>query len=197
MSNYPFFYFPNLEFDASKLLEFVNSLPDNHWIGPHIGNYDKSIPITPHRADGLLWTANNQLSDFTASDEINKIANYFTKDSTPLYFAMTIKKSKNGFRSPFHPLMQNAEFDKKNNVVRTYDIIVPIQGGFKESPLEAIDTKTNEHFTLVPKGQAFMVPCDTSWHYSWCETVCDWRYTLHLRGKVPFTYELMKEFYTV
>lgn len=195
MSNYPFFYFYDLNFDASLMLEFVNSISKEDWVGPHIGNYDADVNITEHTADNQLWTANNTKTDFTQCQEINKIANYFTRDSKKLYQGMMIKKSRNGFKSPFHPLMQNLEYDKKHNIVRTFDIIVPIQGGFKESPLEAIDTKTNEHYTLVPKGLAFMVPNDPSWHYSWKETVYDFRYTLHLRGVMPVKHNMMKGLY--
>ena len=191
MTNYPFFYFYDLEFDADKILEFVNTIPQDQWIGPHIGNYDPDVEVEPHRADNKLWTANNRDTDFTACEEINKIAKYFDTH----YMSMMIKKSINGFNAPFHPLMQNADYDKKYNIVRTFDIIVPIQGGFVESPLEAIDTKDGEHYSLVPKGLAFMVPNDPSWHYSWLETIYDFRYTLHLRGVMPQTYEKMKELY--
>jgi hypothetical protein len=175
-------------------MEYVNSIPSNEWIGPHIGNYDPSVKIEPHPADNKLWTANSSLSNFLSCAEIEKIAKYFTKDKI-LFSSMMIKKSIKDYRSSFHPLMQNEEYDKKNNIVRTFDIIVPIQGGFQESPLEAIDTKTNNHYTLVPKGKAFMVPNDPSWHYSWCETVYDFRYTLHLRGIMPITYNGMKSLY--
>ena len=136
MTNYPFFYFYDLEFDADKILEFVNTIPQDQWIGPHIGNYDPDVEVEPHRADNKLWTANNRDTDFTACEE-----------------------------------------------------------GFVESPLEAIDTKTGEHYSLVPKGLAFMVPNDPTWHYSWLETIYDFRYTLHLRGVMPQTYEKMKELY--
>lgn len=192
---YPFFYFYDLDFDSESILEFAKSLPQEDWFGPHIGNYDPSVPITPHLADNKLWTANSKKSNFFLCDEIKKIAEYFTVNDSRLYSAMMIKKSIKNFRSPFHPLMQNQEYDKKHGISRTFDIIVPIQGGFKESPLEAIDTKTNEHYVLVPKGKAFMVPNDPSWHYSWCETLCDYRYTLHFRGIMPITYDEMKERY--
>ena len=195
MKNYPFFYFYDLNFDATALREFVNTIPDEDWIGPHIGNYDSDIEVTKHTADEQLWTANNTKTDFSKCQEINKISKYFTPTNRKFYQGMMIKKSRKGFKSPFHPLMQNLDYDKKHNIVRTFDIIVPIQGGFKESPLEAIDTKTNEHYTLVPKGLAFMVPNDPSWHYSWLETVHDFRYTLHLRGVMPVKYEMMKGFY--
>ena len=195
VSEYPFFYFYDLKFDQSKILEFINTIPENEWVGPHIGNYDSEVEVTEHLADNNLWTANNIDTDFTKCEEINKIANYFSPNGRKFYKGIMIKKSAKGFRSPFHPLMQNLWFDKKHNIQRTFDIIVPIQGGFNESPLEAIDTKTNEHFTLVPKGLAFMVPNDPSWHYSWCETVHDFRYTVHLRGVMPVRHEMMKGYY--
>jgi len=195
MSAYPFFYFYDLEFDKNKLLEFANSLPSNEWLGPHIGNYDKSVPITAHPADDNLFTANSMTSNFLKCDEIKKISSYFKDGRVPLYRGMMIKKSRKGYKAPFHPLMQNQEFDKKFGIVRTFDIIIPIQGGFEESPLEAIDTKDNSHHVLKPIGKAFMVPNDTSWHFSWLETVYDFRYTLHLRGQLPITYEYMKERY--
>jgi hypothetical protein len=195
MSNYPFFYFYDLKFNSDKILEFINTIPNEEWIGPHIGNYDSNVEITSHPADEQLWTANNITTDFTQCDEINKIAKYFTAGNRKFYQGMMIKKSRNGFKSPFHPLMQNLDYDKKHNIIRTFDIIVPIQGGFKESPLEAIDTKTSDHYILVPKGLAFMVPNDPSWHYSWLETVHDFRYTLHLRGVMPIKYEMMKGLY--
>ena len=193
---YPYFYFYDLEFDAKAILDFANTIPTDQWVGPHIGNYDPTIPIESHLADNKLWTANSGQTNFLACDEIKKIAKYFTK-TMPLFRGMMIKKSIKDFKSPFHPLMQNQEYDKKRGIVRTFDIIVPIQGGFVESPLEAIDTKTNEHYTLVPKGKAFMVPNDPSWHFSWCETVHDYRYTLHLRGVMPVTYDSMKKLYHV
>lgn len=191
---YPFFYFYNLEFNAKKILDFATALPTEEWLGPHIGNYDPTVLITDHLADNKLWTANSRNTDFTKCDEIVKIEKYFRKIK-PLLNGMIIKKSKKDFRSPFHPLMQNEEYDKKHGIVRTFDIIVPLQGGFKESPLEAIDTKTNKHYILIPKGLAFMVPNDPSWHFSWCETVYDYRYTLHFRGVMPMTYEMMKTLY--
>jgi len=195
MNNYPFFYFYDLKFDARNILEFVNTIPKEDWIGPHIGNYDPDVEITTHEADDKLWTANNNKTDFTQCNEISKIAKYFSTSNRKFYQGMMIKKSINGYKSPFHPLMQSVDYDKKHNIVRTFDIIVPIQGGFIENPLEAIDTKTNEHHTLVPKGLAFMVPNDPSWHYSWGETVYDFRYTLHLRGVMPVKYEMMKGLY--
>ena len=191
MNAYPFFYFYDLEFNASKILEFVNSMPNKEWLGPHIGNYDSEIKITPKLADGSLWTANSKGTDFTKCEEINKIAQYFTPVGRRFYRGMMIKKSRKDFRAPFHPLMQNLPYDKKHGIQRTFDIIVPIQGGFKESPLEALDTKTNKHYSLVPKGLAFMVPSDPSWHYSWCETVDDYRYALHLRGVMPVKLSLI------
>ena len=194
MSTYPFFYFYDLDFDSSKIMDFVKTIPEKEWIGPHIGNYDPEITIEPHPADNQLWTANSNLTNFLQCQEIEKIFQYFVKGKK-LFSMMMIKKSIKGYRSPFHPLMQNEEYDKKHNIIRTFDIIVPLQGGFKESPLEAIDTKTKEHFVLVPKGKAFMVPNDPSWHFSWCETVFDYRYTLHLRGVMPITYDLMKTLY--
>ena len=39
-----------------------------------------------------------------------------------------------------------------------------------------------------------MVPVDDHWHYSWKETVYDYRYTVHIRGKYPVTYESMKKY---
>lgn len=194
MSTYPFFYFYDLDFDSSKIMEFVKTIPDTEWIGPHIGNYDPDVSIEPHPADNKLWTANSNITNFLQCQEIEKIFRYFIKGKK-LFSMMMIKKSIRDYRSPFHPLMQNEDYDKKHNIVRTFDIIVPLQGGFRESPLEAIDTKTNEHFVLEPKGKAFMVPNDPSWHFSWCETVFDYRYTLHLRGVMPITYDLMKTLY--
>lgn len=175
-------------------MDFISSIPEKEWLGPHIGNYDPTIKIEPHPADNKLWTANSNITNFLECPEIENIARYFTKGKK-LFSEMMIKKSIKGHRAPFHPLMQNEAYDKKFNIVRTFDIIVPLQGGFVESPLEAIDTKTNEHFVLVPKGKAFMVPNDPSWHFSWCETVFDFRYTLHLRGVMPLTYDLMKTLY--
>jgi hypothetical protein len=193
-ASYPFFYFYDLDFNPLKIMEYVNSLPEDEWIGPHIGNFDPTIKIEPHPADDKLWVATEMRTNFLKCAEIKDIADYFTK-GMQLFSSIMIKKSIKGHETPFHPLMQNLEFDIRNNISRTFDIIVPLQGGFQKSSLEAIDTKTDEYFRLIPKGKAFMVPNDPSWHYRWCETVYDFRYTLHLRGIMPITYKGMKSLY--
>lgn len=192
--NYPFFYFYDLEFNPKPILEFIQSIPDKEWIGPHIGNYDKTVKIESHPADDKLWTAHHRYSNFMKCNEIANIRNYFREETgnNLINAGMLIKKSKKGYKAPFHPLMQNIEFDKKNNVTRTFDVIVPIQGGFLESPLEAFNTETEEHFVLEPKGIPFMVPTNPTWHYSWKETIYDYRLTLHLRGVQPVSYNYVK-----
>jgi hypothetical protein len=193
---YPFFYFYDLEFDVDKMLDFIGTIPDDKWFSPHIGNYDKSVEIGPHIYDDLLWTASSAYVDFTKSDEMVKILNYFNEKTKLINkTAMLIKKTKKGFSNNYHPLLQNVEFDKKCGWVRTFDIIVPIIGGFEQNPLQAWDTKTGEEFFLNPIGKAFMVPSDPSWHYRWEEHVCDFRYTLHLRGFMPNTYDFVKSLY--
>jgi hypothetical protein len=194
---YPFFYFYDLDFDAEALLTFANSIPESEWLLPRAETVEPGIDLShdPHPGDHKLWTANATRTNFFASEEIQKIAKYFTAGKFPLFRNIMMKKSINGFKPTFRPLMQNEEYDKKRGIVRTFDIIVPIQGGFKESPLEAIDTKTNEHYILIPKGKAFMVPNDPTWHFTWMETVYDYRYTLHLRGLMPVTYDNMKKIY--
>lgn len=189
----PFYYFPNLNFNSTKILKFIQSVPDEFWKGPDISEYI-DVPKTDHIADGKLWTLHHSDYNLFQCDEITSLVKDFYIGKKPLFYQISVKKSANGFKSPFHPLLQHPEIDAKTGIKRTWDIIVPIQGGFIESPLQAIDTSTNEHFTLVPKGQAFMVPVDDYWHYSWKETVYDYRYTVHIRGKAPTTYEYMKRF---
>jgi hypothetical protein len=190
---YPFFYFPSLQFNPDKILDFINQVPDVFWKGPDVSEY-LDVPKKEHIADDKLWTLHHSDYDLLRCEDIKKLVEPFYIKNRPLFYQISIKKSKNGFRSPFHPLLQHPEIDKKIGIKRTWDIIVPIQGGFIESPLEAIDTRTNEKHILVPKGQAFLVPVDDYWHYSWKETKYDFRYTVHIRGKLPTTYEGMKKY---
>ena len=190
---YPFYYFPKIQFNAYAIKEFIESVPEEYWKGPDISEYI-DVPKKDHLADGKLFTLHNNNYNLLQCNEIKKLADNFKIGNKPLYYQISIKKSANGFKSPFHPLLQHPKLDELIGMKRTWDIIVPIQGGFQESPLEAIDTRTNEHYVLVPKGQAFMVPADPLWHYSWKETVEDFRYTVHIRGKHPVTYEYMKKY---
>ena len=219
--NYPFYYFYNLKFDSNKILDFIeNKMTEKNWIG---SGYFRGVrqPNKDHVDEGKLWTANDAffadrknvpslsrqasvknlekigktLTDFTQCSELVDIMNYFYYKDKPLFQGMLIKKSIKNYKVPFHPIMQNVQFEKGHDINRTFDIIVPIQGGFIESPLEAIDTKTNNHYVLKPKGLAFMIPNDASWHYSWCETKFNFRYTFHLRGFMPNTYQKMRQIY--
>lgn len=193
---YPFFYFYDLEFDKQALLDFVLTVPENEWLSPHIGNYDKSIPLGPHIYDNLLWTANNRLTDFTKCDEIMKIFHYFNHNGKSLINnGMLLKRTKNGYTAPFRSLMQNEEYDKKRGYIRTFDIIVPIFGGFEKDPVQAYDTFEKEFYVMNPIGKAFMVPSDPTWHYKWTEAVYEFRYTLHLRSIMPITYEMVEQVY--
>ena len=182
MTEVPFLFLPNLKFDASALLEFVNGIPDDVWKGPHIGNYDPDVEVTSHIHDDMLWTANSLDYDFISNPHIKKISDYMSDaDGNPYYKGMMIKKSKNGHEAPLHPLMQHEEWDKKRGWVRTWDVIIPIQGGFEEDPLRAFDTENSEWYTLTPRGQAYLVPTHPRWHYTWQENVYDHRITLHIR----------------
>lgn len=193
---YPFFYFYDLDFDKQALLDFVLTIPSNEWLSPHIGNYDPDTPLDTHIYDNLLWTANSGTTDFTKCDEVMKIFNYFKQDGRSLINnGMLFKKTKNGYTAPFRSLMQNEEYDKKKGFIRTFDIIVPIFGGFEQNPVEAYDTLTGDTSVLNPIGKAFMVPSDPSWHYRWTEAVYDFRYTLHLRGIMPITYDMIEKLY--
>lgn len=199
MSTYPFFYLYNLTFNASPIIDFINSIPEDEWSGPKFKNKEDERRLKIHPAQGLIWHANDKQSNFKSCKEILEIKNYFLESTgfNLINGGMMIKKSKKGYRAPFHPLMQYVDYDKKHYIKRTFDVIIPLQGGFKESPLEAIDTKTNEHFVLKPKGIPFIVPSDPSWHYSWEETVEDYRLTLHLRGVQPSTYKHIKSVFTI
>lgn len=199
MIDYPFFYLYNLKVDADPIIEFINSIPEHEWNGPKFKNKEDEENRGVHPAQGLVWHASDKRSDFKSCQEIVKTKQYFLESTgfNLVNGGMMIKKSKKGYRAPFHPLMQYVEYDKKHRIKRTFDIIVPLQGGFKESPLEAVNTNTNKHYVLEPKGIPFVVPSDPSWHYSWEETVEDYRYTLHLRGVQPSTYSYLISQYKI
>lgn len=197
----PFFFFENLTFNAENLLAFADTIPENKWINPlQVQAYVNGLPISDPANDHTnyeWWIASSKMSDFTGCEEIQKIAKYFTVDGKPLFKDMAFKKTKKGFVQPFCPLMQNKAMDEKNNVVRTFDIIFPLKGGFIESPIESLDTITDTIYTLDYTGQPYMVPTNPDWHYRWEETVLDYRYTFHLRGYMPVTYEQIQDLYKV
>jgi hypothetical protein len=188
---YPFFYFPKLHFDAPAIKEFIEAVPEAYWRGQGFQEYTTK-EINPNRKDSwCFWTLLQSDYDLLQCDAIKELTQGLTIGSKTLWYTLNIKRSRNGYQSDWRPLMQHKAISDINH---TYDIIVPIQGGFIESPLEAYDTVNNEYHKLVPKGQAFMVPTDEQWHYRWKETVADFRYTVHIRGKQPVTYEDMKQY---
>lgn len=189
---YPFFYFPKLNIQTDAIKSFIESVPEQYWRGMGFQEY-LTKDVNPARdPDWKAWTLLQRDYDILQCDAIRDLTKDLNIDNIPVWFAINIKRSKNGFQSEWRPLMQHPAID--GHINRTYDIIVPIQGGFIESPLEAYDTINDEYHTLVPKGQAFMVPTNPEWHYRWKETVYDFRYTVHIRGKEPFSYEIMKQF---
>ncbi len=191
---YPFYYFPKIKIQAEPIKEFIEAVPEEYWRGQGFQEYITK-EINSNRKDAwCFWTLLQHDYDLLQCKEIKQLVEGLSVGSRKLWYTLNIKRSRNGYQSEWRPLMQHPEIDGPNNIVRTYDIIVPIQGGFIESPLEAYDTVNREYHTLVPKGQAFMVPTDTQWHYRWKETVCDFRYTVHIRGKQPITYESMKSY---
>jgi hypothetical protein len=204
MSTSPFFFFENLNFNATNLLTFADSIPEHNWINPlqvkaMLQNTTVDDPKILAWGDIQWWIASskNNNIDFLSCEEVQRIANYFTIDGKPLFKDMAFKKTKKGFVQPFCPLMQNKQMDERNNVVRTFDIIFPLKGGFIESPIESLDTITNTIYTLDYTGQPYMVPTNPDWHYRWEETMVDYRYTFHLRGCLPVTYEEIKTIYKV
>lgn len=191
---YPFYYFPKIKIQAEPIKKFIESVPEEFWRGQGFQEYTTK-EINPNRKDAwCFWTLLHSDYDLLQCAEISNLVEGLTIGHKKLYYTLNIKRSRNGYQSEWRPLMQHPEIDCPNNIVRTYDIIVPIQGGFIESPLEAYDTVNDEYHKLVPKGQAFMVPTDPRWHYRWKETVYDFRYTVHIRGKEPITYESMKNY---
>jgi len=188
---YPFYYFPKLTIQTKEIKEFIESVPEYYWRGMGFQEY-LTKDINPIRdPDWKAWTLLLKDYDILQCNAIRDLTKDLKIGNTPVWFDINIKRSKIDFQSEWRPLMQHPSID--GHIDRTYDIIVPIQGGFIESPLEAYDTVNKEYHTLVPKGQAFMVPTSTDWHYRWKETVYNFRYTVHIRGKKPFTYELMKQ----
>lgn len=206
MSTSPFFYFDNFDFDPAALTTFVESIPKNDWFGPSSWKQKVNALLEPNNQDQMLpatddshvkwWLAMGKFTDFTKCDEINRIAKYFTIDDQPLFRGMAIKKTQKHFAQPFNPLMQNKETDTALGIVRTFDIVIPIKGGFKENPVEALDTISNTIYRTQPTGKAYMLRTNPEWHYRWEETVEDFRYTLHLRGAMPTTYEMVKDIYS-
>lgn len=191
---YPFYYFPKIKIQAESIKEFIESVPEEYWRGQGFQEYTTK-EINPNRKDAwCFWTLLQNDYDLLQCDAIKDLVEGLSLGPKKLWYTLNIKRSRNGYQSEWRPLMQHPEIDGPNGIVRTYDIIVPIQGGFVESPLEAYDTLNDEYHHLVPKGQAFMVPTDPCWHYKWKETVCDFRYTVHIRGKEPVTYESMKKY---
>lgn len=191
---YPFYYFPKIQIDKEPILEFIESVPEEYWRGQGFQEYTTK-EVNPNRKDAwCFWTLLQNDYDLLQCAAIRKLTEGLTIGNKTLWYTLNIKRSRIGYQSDWRPLMQHKEIDGPYNIKRTYDIIVPIQGGFVESPLEAYDTINNEYHKLVPKGQAFMVPTDERWHYRWKETVEDFRYTVHLRGREPVTYESMKAY---
>lgn len=191
---YPFYYFPKIEIQAEPIKQFIESVPEEYWRGQGFQEYTTK-EINPNRKDAwCFWTLLQADYNLLQCPEIAQLVEGLNVGNKKLWYTLNIKRSRNGYQSEWRPLMQHPEIDGPQNIKRTYDIIVPIQGGFVESPLEAYDTENDEYHTLVPKGQAFMVPTDPRWHYRWKETVHDFRYTVHIRGKEPVTYESMKAY---
>jgi hypothetical protein len=191
---YPFYYFPKIKINPQPIKKFIESVPEEYWRGQGFQEYITK-EINPNRKDAwCFWTLLQADYDLLQCPEIAQLVEGLNVGSKKLWYTLNIKRSRNGYQSEWRPLMQHPEFDKLYNIKRTWDIIVPIQGGFVESPLEAYDTENDEYHTLVPKGQAFMVPTDPRWHYRWKETKYDFRYTVHIRGKLPTTYEYMKTY---
>lgn len=202
MSTSPFFFFEDFKFDQAKILEFVENIPESQWLNPTAVKQqveDVGIHIPHLQSDsphaGEWWITTSKHTDFSSCSELQKTIDYFRQTGSPAFHSIVIKKSKKGYFQPFCALIQNPSVDKKMGVVRTFDIIIPVKGGFKESPLQARYQPTGEVFTLTPKGKAFMVSTAYDWHYSWLETVEDFRYTLHLRGVMPNTLEQMQKLY--
>ena len=207
MSTSPFFYFKNFEFDAKALIKFVEAIPDTEWYGPFTWKEKINTLLKPEDrlptfevdkdTEVKWWMTISKFMDFTKCEEVNRIAEHFTVNNQPIFSGMAFKKTQKNYVQPFRPLMQNAALDASLGIIRTFDIVIPIKGGFKESPVEALDTLTNTIYATEPTGKAYMLKTNPDWHYRWEETVEDFRYTLHLRGVMPHSYENIKKLYDV
>jgi|DEB0MinimDraft_3_1074331.scaffolds.fasta_scaffold45726_3 hypothetical protein len=209
VTEYPFFYFYDFDWDRQAVLDYFLNLPESGWRSPKITNFTDEPGIDTyegdHPATGLIWVASSQHTDFISEcPAVAKIADTFSitpntqapSDKIRIFRNMIVKKSKRGHDPGFHHLLQNKQLDERFGITRTADIIFPLQGGFKQDPLQALDTRTGKEYTLVPKGVPFMVPNEPFWHYRWNENEFDWRLTLHFRCIIPVTYDLIrKHFY--
>jgi len=209
-----YFYLKNLNYDTKKILDYINSLTNKHWLDSGIMRGIRTLNDS-HRADGKMWTANSLptqtgvtykqaasslnaagkiFTDFTECKELNKIMDYFKIGRTFLFAGMILKKTIKNYKIE-NPLMRHVEFEKNNNIKKTFDIVVPIQGDFAKNPLIATNTVTGEKFKIENNGLAYIVSNEYPLEFSWLEQTYDYRYTFHLRGYTPRTFQMMKEMY--
>lgn len=190
MTEVPFLFFENLSFDKNALLQFVNNIPDNIWKGPHIGNYDPDIELQPHVYDNKIFIASDLDYDFLSNSAIRDIANHFKDEhGNPYWKNLAVLKTTKDHDMFLRPIMQREELDVKNNLVRTWEVIIPIQGSFTENPMRAYDTKNEEWYTSNHRDNPFVIPSNPQWWYTWNETEYDFRITLHLRCYNKPTYQ--------
>lgn len=170
----PFFYLPWLIFSKEKILEEIFRQEDDCWWSAHNEN---------------IWNLDSSNSNIHHEPEIKKITDQISFLNKPIWTSLVVKYSKKDFRNPWGPMLQDPERDKKAGIKRTWDIIIPLAGGFIESPLEAKHIPSNTFFKLEPKGIPFCVHTNTDWEYTWMETVDPARITLHIRANMPWTRE--------
>ena len=207
-----FFYFKELQFDTNKILEYIKSLNDTNWLGSGTMRGYR-VEKNEHHDDGKMWTANNLIeensinyqkallytnslgkvfTDFSKCSELNKIMNYFLYNKRFLFTGMILKKTVKGHEI-LNPLMRNTVFETTNSISKTFDIVIPIQGDFVKNPLVGI-RKSGEKI-VIDKPMAYIVSNEYPFKFSWVEETYDYRYTFHLSGYMPKTFEIMKGLY--
>lgn len=194
---YPVTYLKKLKWDKEAILDFVKSIPLDSFKGPskleYSGTRDDKHPYYSY-----LYTCNDNTKsswgdyNLTSCEAIKNVLDQF---DSRWWYHLLVKKANKGLRIPFKPMLQSKELDVQEDFdqQRTWDIIFPLQGGFIESPLEILDTRSGTHYTLEPKGIPFLVPTQSYWNFSWEETVYDSRYTLHIRGCEPIKYDFIAD----
>lgn len=190
----PFLALPWVEFDQHELLKTVSSIPEHRWRGQGVDEYFLDHTQGPRNivpADS--WNMNTALGsdwDYTQDPQIHSLRTQFTLAGRCLFYTINWKRTRRGYQSPRRPMMTYPEAELPLGIQRTFDVIVPIQGDFGQTPLVAIDPESGTEYTCFrTRGRACAVamPTTPDWHYTWNEGVYDYRYALHLRFRQPVT----------
>ena len=194
IDDFPFQYVEWLEYDSEKLLELVTSIPETLWRGQGPGEYTADNPLNKRPAHEYgMNTALNLDHDYDQYPVIQDLKKQLMLGGQCLYYTINWKRSKKDYFSDWNTMMNNETQNKRFKIERTFDIVVPVVGDFRENPVEAKRVSTGEEFVYEPKGTAMAIQTSSDWHYRWCEEGNPYRYTLHLRSRKPVTWRLLEQ----